>query len=79
MTFMQRRAFWSGIESLAESNVGDFKPIGEGISELRINYGPRYRVHFLKRGREAVTLLAGGGKSTQTRDIKIGLGLAQNL
>jgi len=67
------------IERLAAGNPGDVKPVAEGVSELRINYGPGYRVYFIKRGRELVILLAGGDKSTQERDIKTALHLARNL
>ncbi|RJQ48308.1 MAG: type II toxin-antitoxin system RelE/ParE family toxin [Gammaproteobacteria bacterium] len=67
------------IERLAGGNPGDVEPVGEGISELRINYGPGYRVYFRKRGREAIILLAGGDKSTQAKDIKTALRLARNL
>jgi putative addiction module killer protein len=67
------------VERLATGNPGDVKPIGEGISELRINYGPGYRVYYTQRGRELVILLAGGDKSTQARDIKTALRLARNL
>jgi len=67
------------IERLAAENLGDVKPVAEGVSELRINYGPGYRVYFIKRGRELVILLAGGDKSTQDRDIKTALRLARNL
>lgn len=58
---------------------GDAKPVGEGVSELRIDYGPGYRVYFTKRGRNVVILLAGGDKSTQSTDIKTALRLARNL
>lgn len=58
------------IERLASGNPGDVKPVGEGVSELRINYGPGYRVYYTKHGRELVILLAGGDKSTQAADIK---------
>ena len=67
------------IERLAAGHAGDVRPVGEGVSELRIDYGPGYRVYFTKRGREVVILLAGGDKSTQTSDIKSALRLARNL
>lgn len=67
------------IERLAAGNAGDVKPVGEGVSELRIDYGPGYRVYFTKRGREMVILLAGGDKSTQAGDIKAALRLARKL
>ena len=67
------------IERLATGNPGDVEPVGEGVSELRINYGPGYRVYFKKRGRELVILLAGGNKNTQAKDIKTALRLARNL
>lgn len=67
------------IERLAAGNPGDVKSVSEGVSELRIDYGPGYRVYFKKRGRELVILLAGGDKSTQTRDIKRALRLAKDL
>ena len=67
------------IERLASGNPGDVEPVGEGVSELRINYGPGYRVYFRKRGRELIILLAGGDKSTQAKDIKTALLLARNL
>jgi putative addiction module killer protein len=67
------------IERLAAGNPGDVKAVGEGISELRIDYGPGYRVYYRKHGRKVVILLAGGDKSTQAKDIKTALRLAQNL
>ena len=67
------------IERLAAGNPGDVEPVGEGVSELRINYGPGYRVYFKQRGQELIILLAGGDKSTQAKDIKAALCLAQNL
>ena len=67
------------IERLAAGNPGDVEPVGEGVSELRINYGPGYRVYFKKRGHELIILLAGGDKSTQAKDIKVALRLARNL
>jgi putative addiction module killer protein len=67
------------IERLAAGNPGDVKPVGEGVSELRINYGPGYRMYYKKHGRQVVILLAGGDKRTQAKDIKTALRLAQNL
>ena len=67
------------IERLATGNPGDVKPAGEGVSELRIDYGPGYRVYFKKRGRALIILLAGGDKSSQAKDIKVALRLARDL
>lgn len=67
------------VERLAAGNPGDVGPVGEGVSELRIDYGPGYRVYFKKTGRTIVILLAGGDKSTQAADIKTALRLARNL
>jgi putative addiction module killer protein len=67
------------IERLAAGNPGDVKPVGEGISELRIDYGPGYRVYYTQRGRSAVILLTGGEKRTQDKDIKTALRLAKDL
>lgn len=59
--------------------TGDVKPVAEGVSELRIDYGPGYRVYFKRRGPIVTFLLAGGDKSTQARDIALALELARNL
>ena len=67
------------VERLAAGNPGDVRPVGEGVSELRIDYGPGYRVYYKKYGREVVILLAGGDKRTQASDIKTALRLARNL
>jgi len=67
------------IERLAIAHTGDANPVGEGVSELCIDYGPGYRVYFKKQRRSVVILLAGGDKRTQTRDIKTALRLAHNL
>ena len=67
------------IERLAAGNAGDVEPVGEGVSELRIDYGAGYRVYFKRHGREVVILLAGGVKRTQSADIKTALRLARNL
>ena len=67
------------VERLAAGNPGDVRPVGEGVSELRIDYGPGYRVYFKKQGRMIVILLAGGDKRTQSEDVKTALRLARNL
>ena len=67
------------IERLISGNPGDVEPVGEGVSELRIDYGPGYRVYFNQRGRELIILLAGGSKATQSADIKTALRLAREL
>jgi len=67
------------IERFAAGNPGDVQPVGEGVSEMRIDYGPGYRVYFKRIGRAIVILLAGGDKRTQAADIKTALRLARNL
>lgn len=67
------------IRRLSLGNAGDVKPVGEGVSELRVNYGPGYRVYFIHKGGEYIVLLAGGDKSTQDRDIHLAKTLARDL
>jgi len=67
------------IERLAAGLAGDVRPVGEGISELRVDYGPGYRVYFKRTGRELVVLLVGGDKRTQSQDIERAKRLAKNL
>lgn len=67
------------IERLAAGNPGDVAPVGEGVSELRIDDGPGYRVSFKMRGRRSIVLLAGGDKSTQAKDVRVALRLARDL
>ncbi|OKH17582.1 type II toxin-antitoxin system RelE/ParE family toxin [[Limnothrix rosea] IAM M-220] len=67
------------IRRLSLGNPGDVKPIGQGVSELRITYDPGYRVYFVEREKTIIFLLAGGDKKTQQRDIKTALKLAQNI
>ena len=67
------------IRRLSLGNPGDVKPVGEGVSELRIDYGPGYRVYYVQRGQTLVILLAGGEKHTQDRDIETALELAREL
>lgn len=59
------------IDRLAYGNPGDTKPIGKGLSEIRIHYGPGYRVYFARRGKTLIIILAGGDKSSQKRDIAL--------
>jgi putative addiction module killer protein len=69
----------SRVRRLSMGNPGDVKPVGQGVSELRIDYGSGYRVYFIRRGETLIILLAGGDKKTQERDIKIALNLAKDL
>ena len=66
----------SRLDRLAYGNAGDVKPVGQGISELRIDYGPGYRIYFQKRGKTIIILLCGGDKSTQEKDIETAKRLA---
>jgi putative addiction module killer protein len=65
------------IRRLSLGNPGDVRPIGSGVAELRIDYGPGYRVYFVQRGLMLIILLAGGDKRTQERDIKKALELSR--
>lgn len=67
------------IRSAELGNLGDARPVGEGVSEMRIHYGPGYRVYFRKRGKVLIVLLVGGNKSTQSRDIKKAKAIAATL
>lgn len=67
------------IDRAEDGNFGDCEPVGEGVSEMRIHYGPGYRVYFTQRGHELVILLAGGDKSSQAKDIKAALDIARQL
>ena len=67
------------IERLKLGNFGDSKSVGDGVTELRIDFGPGYRVYFTRRGKDIVILLCGGSKRTQDRDIKSAKDLAQTL
>ena len=73
------RRIQARIDRVEEGNFGDCQPVGEGVSEMRIHYGPGYRVYLAQRGAEIVILLAGGDKATQDKDIKTALGLAKQL
>ena len=67
------------IRRLSLGNAGDVKPVGEGVSELRVNFGPGYRVYFVQRREEYIILLAGGDKTSQSDDIRDAKVLAKNL
>jgi len=67
------------VRRLSLGNLGDVKPVGKGVSELRIDHGPGYRVYFVQRGQALVILLAGGDKRSQGRDIKTAIELARHL
>jgi putative addiction module killer protein len=69
----------SRIDRLQLGLLGDMKPVGEGVSEIRIDYGPGYRVYFMQLGQELIILLAGGDKATQRRDIAKAMELARKL
>jgi putative addiction module killer protein len=69
----------SRIERLGLGNPGDVKPVGEGISEMRVPYGPGYRVYFKQTDKTIVLLLCGGDKSTQQKDIKRAKEIAAEL
>ncbi len=80
LTDLQARArIQARITRLALGNPGDVKPVGHGVSELRIDHGPGYRVYFVQRGRELIILLAGGDKRTQEVDIRTAVKLCQHL
>ena len=67
------------IDRAEEGNFGDCRPVGKGVSEMRVHYGAGYRVYFKRLGRDWVILLAGGDKSTQQADIKTALNLTRAL
>ena len=67
------------IRRLRSGNPGDVRPVGRGVSEMRIDYGPGYRVYLVRRGQTLIVLLAGGDKSTQRRDINTAIRLAEGL
>ena len=67
------------LDRVQAGNLGDVAPVGEGVSEMRIFYGPGYRVYFVQRGSELIVLLCGGDKSTQAADIEEAKALAKEL
>ena len=73
------RRIQTRIDRAEEGNFGDHKAVGEGVSEMRIHYGPGFRVYFTQHGLEIVILLAGGDKSSQSKDIETAHELARQL
>jgi putative addiction module killer protein len=67
------------IRRLSMGNPGDVRPVGGGVSELRINYGPGYRLYYVRRGESLIVLLAGGDKESQDKDIRTALDLARGI
>jgi len=67
------------IRRLSLGNAGDAKPVGDGVSELRVDHGPGYRVYFIQRGEVFIVLLAGGDKATQDKDIRVAKALAADF
>ena len=67
------------IRRLSLGNAGDAKPVGNGVSELRVDHGPGYRIYFIQRGEVVIVLLAGGNKSSQDKDIRNAKALAKDL
>ena len=67
------------VRRLSLGNPGDVRPVGEGVSEMRIDYGPGYRVYFVSRGEQLTILLAGGDKQSQAGDIEVARALARSL
>ena len=67
------------VDRLAHGNPGQHRNLTDGVSELKVDFGPGYRVYYTERGGELIVLLAGGDKSTQQRDIQTAIGLAKNL
>jgi putative addiction module killer protein len=76
---MSRARIQVRVDRLAHGNPGQYRNLTDGVSELKIDFGPGYRVYYTERGGELIVLLAGGDKSTQRRDIKAAIALAKNL
>ena len=74
-----RKRIGARIDRLSFGNFGDVKPVGDGVSELRLDFGPGYRIYFVQRGNVLVILLCGGDKSSQRRDITNAKQMAQEL
>ncbi len=72
-----KERIFARIRRLRDGNPGDVRPVGSGVSEMRINYGPGYRLYFVQRGSTLIILLCGGDKSSQSQDIAKALALAK--
>jgi putative addiction module killer protein len=72
-----KERIFARIRRQSQGNPGDVKPVGKGVSEMRINYGPRYRLYFVQRGDTLIILLCGGDKSSQSQDIGKAIAMAQ--
>jgi putative addiction module killer protein len=68
----------SRMDRAETGNLGECEPVGEGVSEMKIHYGPGYRIYFIQRGSELIILLGGGDKSTQAKDIKNAIKLSKD-
>ena len=71
------RRIHARIDRAEDGNFGDCEPVGEGVSEMRIHYGPGYRVYFIRRGPVLIILLCGGDKASQDKDIRQAKALAE--
>ena len=67
------------LENVQQGNLGDCQPVGKGVSEMRIHYGPGYRIYFIRSGIELIVLLGGGTKKTQNKDIEKALEAAEDV
>lgn len=77
--FKGKARILSRVEAAKLGNFGDCEPVGEGVSEMRIHYGPGYRVYYTRHDRTVYLLLVGGDKSTQKRDIRMAVEMAREL
>jgi putative addiction module killer protein len=76
---MTKRRLVRRLEKAEKGNLGDVAPVGEGVSEMRENFGSGWRLYYIQRGRTLIVMLGGGDKSTQSRDIKRAKELAATL
>ncbi len=76
---LARKRIADRVERLTKGNPGDVRAVAQGVSELRLDYGPGYRIYFARKGSSVVILLAGGDKSSQRRDIRRAIELARTL